>query len=208
MSAAEQAIPIQQPGGPACGSWMRRQKAHCARQAGHPGQHGVRPDPVRVLIDGICGIWIERAGSPCARRPLHRGDHRTAEALADKRPRRTTRRSGVRGVRRKPDPEARRRWYMAYKFKRLGISEAEFDRRLEQQGYACPFCGEPFEDGQRIVVDHDHNCCPLQPDRIAKTCGECIRGLLHWGCNTKVGYVELYRAQVDKYLAWSATRAA
>ena len=123
MSAAEQAIPIQRPGGPACGYWMRRQKVRCARQVGHPGQHGVRPDPARVLIDGICGIWIERAGSPCARRPLHRGDHRTAEALTDKRPRKTPRRSGVRGVRRKPDPEARHRWYLAYKFKRLGISE-------------------------------------------------------------------------------------
>lgn len=36
MSAAEQSTPIQRPGGPACGYWMRRQKAHCARQAGHP----------------------------------------------------------------------------------------------------------------------------------------------------------------------------
>jgi hypothetical protein len=107
-----------------------------------------------------------------------------------------------------PDAEARHRWYMAYKFKRLGISEEEFNCRLEEQGYACAFCGDPFEDGQRIVADHDHNCCPLQPDRIAKTCGKCIRGLLHWGCNTKVGYVERYRAQADRYLAWSATQAS
>lgn len=190
-----------------CGHWMRRQGAHCARQPHSTGQHSVRPDPDRVMVaaDNLCGIWISPARTFCARRPNHKGkDHRTAEAMADKRPRKTTRR---RGVRQKPDAETRHRWYRAYKFKRLGISEEEFERRLEEQGYCCAFCHLPFEDGQRVVADHDHTCCPLQPDRIAKTCGKCIRGLLHWGCNTRVGYVERYRTQVDEYLAWSAARA-
>jgi hypothetical protein len=112
-------------------------------------------------LDGLCGIWIERSGAPCARKPNHRGDHRKAEALTDTRPRKTTRR---RAVRARADPEARHRWYLAYKFKRLGITEDQFNQLLEEQGYCCAFRGDPFEDGQRIVADHDHNRCPLQPE--------------------------------------------
>jgi hypothetical protein len=189
---------------------MRRQKAHCTRKPHSSGQHSAVGDsiPTDASSDDVCGYWMKVAKDTCGRKPLHPGKHITAKALKQQvanRPRKTTRR---RGVRLSDDPEVRHRWYRSYKFKRLGITEEEFNRRLEEQGYACAFCGDPFEDGQRIVADHDHNCCPLQPDSIAKTCGKCIRGLLHWGCNTRVGYVEMYRAQVDTYLAWAAARAS
>jgi hypothetical protein len=62
-------------------------------------------------------------------------------------------------------------------------------------------CHEPFEEGQRICADHDHNCCPAQPDATAKTCGKCIRGLLHARCNSAVGIVETLGDAVKEYLS-------
>ena len=38
---------------------------------------------------------------------------------------------------------------------------------------------------QRIVVDHDHGCCPGP-----SSCGKCVRGLAHEGCNRRLGPLE------------------
>ena len=64
----------------------------------------------------------------------------------------------------------------------------------------CALCREPFEEGQRICADHDHNCCPAQPDATAKTCGKCIRGLLHARCNAWLGFFEKYGELAEAYL--------
>jgi hypothetical protein len=118
--------------------------------------------------------------------------------MVDNRPRKTERR---RGVRLNDDPAARARWRRAHKFVRLGITEAEFNQMLEAQGYACKLCRLPFEEGQRICADHDHDCCEAQPNATAKTCGKCIRGLLHTRCNSAVGIVEAMGEMVAGYLA-------
>jgi len=98
------------------------------------------------------------------------------------------------------DPAARRRWSRASRFKRLGITETEFNQMLETQGHACAMCFKPFGEGGRICADHDHACCPKQVKATAKTCGKCIRGLLCFRCNTSLGYVEKFGPLARAYL--------
>jgi hypothetical protein len=80
-----------------------------------------------------CGKWMPRRKTYCARRQGHAGECKSAGALAERRERATGRR---RGVRRSEDPATRVRWYRAYKFNRLGITEKEFNAMLERQGHA------------------------------------------------------------------------
>lgn len=97
-------------------------------------------------------------------------------------------------------PEARARWYRAYKFVRFGITEARFNQMLEAQGYACGICREPFRPGQRVCIDHDHRCCSVPPSGLARSCGKCVRGLLCVRCNTWLGWLETYGRRVWEYL--------
>lgn len=56
-----------------------------------------------------------------------------------------------------------------------GISLADYDRMLEEQGGVCAICGKsPEENGMRLSVDHDHNT-------------EEIRSLLCHTCNFGIG---------------------
>lgn len=143
-----------------------------------------------------CGKWMPRSRAYCARRPLHRGECRTAKALEDHRQRKTERRRG----RTLDTPEARAKWRKAHKFVRFGITEEEFNHLLEAQDHACGICHEPFEDRQRVCIDHDHACCPVPPDDRSRSCGKCIRGLLCVRCNTWLGWMENYGKLAKVYL--------
>lgn len=63
-----------------------------------------------------------------------------------------------------------------------GISQEERDSLVAQQGGRCAICNRV---PKRLVVDHDHTCCPGR-----ETCGECRRGLLCDTCNARLPYVE------------------
>jgi hypothetical protein len=66
------------------------------------------------------------------------------------------------------------------------ISMQEYNQILEDQNGVCLVCGiSPEEDGRRLSVDHDHNCCPG-----SRSCGMCIRGFLCRGCNLSLGYAK------------------
>lgn len=54
---------------------------------------------------------------------------------------------------------------------------------FERQGGKCAICAEE----KRLVIDHDHSCCPDKP-----TCGKCTRGLLCFKCNNYLHYIEEY----------------
>lgn len=71
--------------------------------------------------------------------------------------------------------------HSARKYK-YGLTEEAYNALLEQQGGFCACCGlvEPEH------IDHDHSCCPT-----AKTCGNCVRGLLCRKCNVFIGYIEM-----------------
>jgi hypothetical protein len=53
----------------------------------------------------------------------------------------------------------------------------------------CDVCGHPFARTRNLrldcVVDHDHACCPG-----SRSCGRCIRGIIHHACNAMLGHVE------------------
>lgn len=57
------------------------------------------------------------------------------------------------------------------------VTGPRHEAKLQAQGGTCP-CGE---DG-RLVVDHDHACCPGEYG-----CADCFRGLLCNRCNVALG---------------------
>lgn len=69
---------------------------------------------------------------------------------------------------------------------RYGI---EFNRLWEAQDGNCLVCNEPMlpfgRELKSAVVDHDHSCCSGKT-----SCGKCVRGLIHWGCNIILGHIE------------------
>lgn len=70
-------------------------------------------------------------------------------------------------------------------FRRYGITEDQYNALLAAQGGVCAICGRgPGTETRmkRLVVDHDHACCPG-----GKSCGKCVRGLLCPWCNRFIG---------------------
>lgn len=65
---------------------------------------------------------------------------------------------------------------------RYGLTTEAYQELLNRQGGRCATCGVPSE---RFHIDHDHSCCPRM-----KSCGECVRGLLCFNCNTALGHVK------------------
>jgi hypothetical protein len=65
---------------------------------------------------------------------------------------------------------------------RWGLTPEQFQHMLAEQQGEClnPSCSSPATD-----LDHDHSCCPG-----AKSCGQCIRGILCHRCNVRLGWIE------------------
>src|ERR1039458_4622049 len=71
--------------------------------------------------------------------------------------------------------------------KHYGITLEQYEKMLLLQNGICLLCKQPFDllgdfNKNSPVVDHDHNCC-----NGAKTCGNCIRGIIHSSCNLALG---------------------
>lgn len=65
---------------------------------------------------------------------------------------------------------------------RYKLSEKDYQTLFEKQGNVCAVCKRSPHEGKLLVVDHDHDCCSG-----FESCGKCIRGLLHPGCNVALG---------------------
>jgi hypothetical protein len=133
---------------------------------------------------------MPRKKTYCARGAGHPPPCATPEAMARQR-----QRAAERFQSRIVSPAAKIRWNRKYKITRRGLTPEKFQEMLEAQGYACAMGREPFADGQRIFIDHDHACCPGD-----KTCGKCVRGLLCLTCNIALGYIEAYGELAKVYL--------
>jgi hypothetical protein len=89
------------------------------------------------------------------------------------------------------DPERSRRNRVWSQFR------VEFRELWEAQKGLCACCDEPMlESGTEhdsVVVDHDRACCPGK-----RSCGKCVRGLIHWRCNVLLGHVQDNPTRLEK----------
>ncbi len=75
---------------------------------------------------------------------------------------------------RKDNPEKKIRQRMAV----YGITPDEWGEQWDFQDGKCAICGTVG----KLVIDHDHNCCPGD----SNSCGRCLRGLVCGFCNKNV----------------------
>ncbi|MFE6126824.1 endonuclease domain-containing protein [Streptomyces sp. NPDC056437] len=78
------------------------------------------------------------------------------------------------------DPLKRKAEKRRLVLKRYGLTEMLFEQMKAAQRGRCRICEELTE---KLVVDHDHACCPS----AKKSCGKCVRGLLCSRCNIALG---------------------
>ena len=76
-----------------------------------------------------------------------------------------------------------------------GMTPEDYLRIENEQGGVCKICNKDNND-RRLMVDHDHNCCPGQ-----NTCGKCTRGLLckncNWGLGNAQDSIEILQKMID-----------
>ena len=82
---------------------------------------------------------------------------------------------------REKDPDER--------FKKYGMTRAQFDKMFEDQDYRCAICRTDDCGPQGWTIDHDHTCCkPRHRGEWRKSCGACVRAILCQNCNLLLGH--------------------
>jgi hypothetical protein len=101
-----------------------------------------------------------------------RRGRKTRARYAASRKGKEVRRRAQRKFRAKPASKLKhRQWQWQRKY---GLSEAEYNRLLAEQGGLCAVCQQPPTEKKPLQVDHDHET------------GK-VRGLLCWPCNLVLG---------------------
>lgn len=77
------------------------------------------------------------------------------------------------------DPLKRQKLYWSSPHKK------DYNKVLAEQEGLCSLCGLLPKTGEYLVTDHNHLCCPGE-----KSCGKCIRGLIHSDCNAALGFLK------------------
>ena len=160
-----------------CDPHYQRVLKHGDPLASKPIRERITP-PDGMLVCSTCGETKPYAEMTAAAAVLRKG-WKTGECKACKRKRNPQ------------SPDSGRRHWLA---KAYGITTAQYEGLLREQGGVCGICGRPPRKN-RLHVDHDHDCCP---DRAS--CGECLRGLLCVSCNSKLDWWIKYRGQIATYL--------
>lgn len=68
--------------------------------------------------------------------------------------------------------------------RKYGLTIDTYMQIFNEQNGVCKICKMQEVNGKRLAVDHDHSCCAG-----ASSCGQCIRGLICFKCNTALGMV-------------------
>lgn len=71
------------------------------------------------------------------------------------------------------------------------------DALIKKQDGLCP-CGNPL--GEKVVLDHDHRCCPGQ---VRESCGNCDRAIMHPECNLAFGMIKESPERLRNLAAWA-----
>jgi hypothetical protein len=88
-----------------------------------------------------------------------------------------------------------------------GKYNIDFESLWQAQDGKCASCHEPMikggKDPYSACADHDRSCCPGK-----KSCGKCVRGLIHRNCNLVLGYakddLKVLRGAVEYLERWAA----
>lgn len=93
-------------------------------------------------------------------------------------------------------PDVRKR-HEAYLRERYKMTWERYSELVEAQNGVCAMCSNSPTAKRRLVVDHDHACCPGN-----RTCGNCVRGILCLTCNVWLGVFESVeiQANAERYL--------
>lgn len=78
-----------------------------------------------------------------------------------------------------------------------GITLAQYEAMVEEQGGGCAICGGTNGSGRALHVDHDHGCCAG-----TKSCGACVRALLCDPCNRSIGLMREDAQRLEKAAAY------
>lgn len=77
-----------------------------------------------------------------------------------------------------------------------GILIDDYIDMMKSQNGVCAICNKKEENGKRLAVDHDHSCCAGP-----SSCGQCIRGLICFKCNTALGMIN-DNVEILKSMIW------
>jgi hypothetical protein len=80
------------------------------------------------------------------------------------------------------NPETVKGYKRKYHPTYYGWTAEQYEAENEKRQGLCDICRRPQQNGFRLAIDHDHDCCP---ERAA--CDKCRRGLLCTNCNTLLG---------------------
>lgn len=81
-------------------------------------------------------------------------------------------------------------WRKAHLKSMYNLSLEAYDELLKVQKEKCAICDKAFSELKKNPhIDHDHNT------------GQ-IRGLLCGSCNTKLGWYEKYKEQIEQYIVY------
>jgi hypothetical protein len=58
----------------------------------------------------------------------------------------------------------------------------QYEQLVTDQKGLCALCGKPLDLTINNHVDHNHSCCKGE-----RSCGKCVRGILHAQCNRILG---------------------
>lgn len=83
----------------------------------------------------------------------------------------------------------------AWLVRMYGITQADYERMVEQQNGVCGICHKPDPRDFPLAVDHDHNT-------------NVVRGLLCLNCNVNLGWYEKRSEGIREYLRDLPSRLA